>query len=110
MISKVSKRTISTRIDYAANFADTKEEVLRVSCYNVVLNDLFNSWNDWFNQETLDFLLAVENVLKLEPTKENLLYLESAFENNDKQLNGEIQFLRNITGVPLGSTSKTIFN
>lgn len=80
---------------------------MRVSCINVVLDDLLNGLNDRFNQETLNLILAVGNVLKLEPTKENLLCLESAFEVD---LNGEIQLLRNIPGVPLGSTTKTIFH
>jgi len=112
-IPKVRKRKISTKIDYSANnqyFADTKEEELRVSCFNVVLDDLLNGLNDRFNQETLNLILAVGNVLKLEPTKENLLCLKSAFEVDCNDLNGEIQLLRNIPGVPLGSTTKTIFH
>ncbi|KAE9523137.1 hypothetical protein AGLY_016451 [Aphis glycines] len=112
-IPKVRKRKISTKIDYSANnqyFADTKEEELRVSCSNVVLYDLLNGLNDRFNQETLNLILAVGNVLKLEPTIENLLCLESAFEVDCNDLNGEIQLLRNIPGVPLGSTTKTIFH
>jgi len=44
----------------------------------------------------------------LEPTKENLLCLEKAFEVDYKQLNEEIKLLRNIPNIPLGSTSKTI--
>ncbi|CAI6357084.1 unnamed protein product [Macrosiphum euphorbiae] len=112
-IPEVRKRKISTKIDYSANnqyFADTKEEELRVSCFNVVLDDLLNGLNDRFNQETLNLILAVGNVLKLEPTKENLLCLENAFEVDCNDLNGEIQLLRNIPGVPLASTTKTIFH
>jgi len=100
-------------IDYSANnqyFADTKKEELRVSCFNVVLDDLLNGLNDRFNQKTLNLILAVGNVLKLQPTKENLLCLESAFEVDCNDLNGEIQLLQNIPGVPLGSTTKTIFH
>ncbi|XP_050064188.1 zinc finger MYM-type protein 1-like [Aphis gossypii] len=112
-IPKVRKRKISTKIGYSANnqyFADTKEKELRVSCFNVVLDDLLNGLNDRFNQETLNLILAVGNVLKLEPTRENLLCLESAFEVDCNDLNGEIQLLRNMPGVPLGSTTKTIFH
>jgi len=83
---------------------------LRVSCFNAVLDDLLNFLNDRFNQETLNLILAVGNVLKLQPTKENLLCLESAFEVDCNDLNGEIQLLRNIPGVPLGCTTKTIFH
>lgn len=83
---------------------------MRVSCINVVLDDLLNGLNYRFNQETLNLILAVGNVLKLEPTKENLLCLESAFEVDCNDLNGEIQLLRNIPGVPLDSTTKTIFH
>ncbi|KAL5239001.1 hypothetical protein ACI65C_006411 [Semiaphis heraclei] len=103
-IPEVRKRKISTKIDYSANnqyFVDTKEEELRVSCFNVVLDDLLNGLNDRFNQETLNLILAVGNVLKLEPTKENLLCLDNAFEVDCNDLNGEIQLLRNIPGVPL---------
>jgi len=71
-IPKVRKHKISTKIDYSASnqyFADTKEKELRVSCFNVVLNDLLNGLNNRFNQETLNLILAIGNVLKLEPTK-----------------------------------------
>lgn len=113
MVPKVRKHEISTRVNYVANnqySVDTKDEELRVSCFNVVLDDLLNGLNYNFNQETLDIIFAVGNILKLEPTKENLVCLESDFEVDYKNLNGEIQLLRNIPGVLLGSTSKTIFN
>lgn len=38
------------------------------------------------------------------------MYSESAFKVDYEQLNGDIQLFRNIPGVPLGSTSKTIIN
>lgn len=83
---------------------------MRVSCLNVVLDDLLNGLNDRFNQETLNLILAVGNVLKFELTKENPLCLEGAFEVDRNDLNGEIQLLRNIPGVPIGFTTRTIFH
>ncbi|KAF0685511.1 zinc finger MYM-type protein 1-like [Aphis craccivora] len=72
------------------------------------MNDLLNGLNDRFNQETLKLILAVTNILKLEPSQEDLLYLNNVFGIDSEQIQVEIMLLKNIPNIPSGTTSKTL--
>lgn len=111
IIPQVKKRKISSKIDQSSEnqyFACTKEEDMKVTSFNVVLDDLLNGLNDRFNQETLKLILAVMNVLKLEPSQEDLLYLNNVFGIDSEQIQVEIMLLKNIPNIPSGTTSKTL--
>lgn len=79
-----------------------------VTCFNVVLNYLLNGLNYRFNQETLNLIHLVMNVLKLEPTQEDLSYLNDVFGVDNDQLKCEIELLKNIPNIPTETTTKTI--
>lgn len=81
---------------------------MKVTSFNVVLDDLLNGLNDRFNQETLKLILAVTNLLKLEPSQEDLLYLNNVFGIDSEQIQVEIMLLKNIPNIPSGTTSKTL--
>lgn len=109
-IPEVRKRKISTKIDQASEneyFATAKEEEMKVKCFNVVLDDLLSGLNNRFSQET-NLIHSVTNILKLEPTQEDLFYLKDVFRVDNDQLKGEIRLLKNIPNIPTGTTSKTI--
>lgn len=111
IIPEIRKRKISSRFDQASEnqyFSCAKEEEMRVTWFNVVLDNLLNGLNDRFNQETLNLIHSVMNVLKLEPTQEDLLYLNDVHGVDNDQLKGEIQLLKNIPNISTGTTSKTI--
>lgn len=81
---------------------------MKVTSFNVVLDDLLSGLNDRFNQETLKLILAVTNVLKLEPSQQDLLYLNYVFGVDNEQLQVEIRLLKNIPNIPTGTISKII--
>ncbi|XP_008183440.1 zinc finger MYM-type protein 1-like [Acyrthosiphon pisum] len=111
IIPQVKKRKISSKIDQSSEnqyFACTKEEEMKVTSFNVVLDDLLNGLNDRFNQETLKLILTVTNILKLEPSQEDLLYLNNVFGIDSEQIQVEIMLLKNIPNIPSGTSSKTL--
>lgn len=69
---------------------------MKVTSFNVVLDDLLNGLNDRFNQETLKLILAVTNLLTLEPSQDDLLYLNNVFGIDSEQIQVEIMLLKNI--------------
>jgi len=71
---------------------------------------MLNGLNYRFNQETLKLILAVTNILKLEPSQEDLLYLNNVFGIDSEQIQGEIMLLKNIPDIPSGTTSKHFIN
>lgn len=40
------------------------------------------------------------NILKLEPTREDLIHLNDVFEVDDDQMQGEIKLLKNVLNIP----------
>lgn len=81
---------------------------MKVMSFNVVLDDLLNSLNDRFNLESLKLILAVTNILKLEPSQKDLLYLNNVFGIDSEQIQVEIMLLKNIPNIPSGTISKTL--
>lgn len=99
IIPQVKKRKISSKIYQSSEnqyFACTKKGEMKVTSFNVVLDDLVNGLNNRFNQETLKLILAVTNILKLEPSQEDLLYLNNVFGVDSEQIQIEIMLLKNI--------------
>jgi hypothetical protein len=111
IIPQVKKIKISSKIDQSSEnqyFACMKEEEIKVTSFNVVLDDLLNGLNDRFNQETLKLILAVTNILKLELSQEDLLYLNNVFGIDSEQIQVEIMLLKNIPNIPSGTTFITL--
>jgi hypothetical protein len=112
IISQLKKRKISLKICQASEnqyFSCTKEEQMKVTSLNVVLDDLLNGLNNRFNQETLNRRLAVTSILKLEPSQELYLrlYLNNVIRIDREQIQVRIMLFKNIPYIQSKTTSKT---
>ncbi|CAI6366083.1 unnamed protein product [Macrosiphum euphorbiae] len=103
VIPPVKKRKVSSKVDCFSstqNFMDTKEEEMRITVYNVTLDQMINGIDLRFSQETLNMIKSIANVLELNVDDNDITILTKTFHLEAEMLKSEISLLQHTDNVP----------
>lgn len=73
---------------------DTKEEEMRITVYNVTLDQMIHGINLIFSQETLNMIKSIANVLELNVDNNDITILTKAFGLETEMLKSVISLLQ----------------
>lgn len=103
VIPPVKKRKVSSKVDCFSstqNFMDTKEEEMRITVYNVTLDQMINGIDLRFSQETLNMIKSIANALELNVDDNDITILTKTFHLEAEMLKSEISLLQHTDNVP----------
>lgn len=109
MITLVKKRKVSNKVDIYSNtqhFMDTKVEEMRITVYNLTLDQMTNGINIRFSQKTLDMIKSVANLLELNIDDNDITILTKTFNLEVEILKSEVNLLKHTNNLPKSDKKK----